>query len=120
MGRSPSGSKAMEGRESQARSAAGEGWRRRRLLCAGAHPLPNPSPIKGEGLKRAPLPLWERSDGQEPKWLEGHGRPREPSAKRGGRGDGAAGACLRRRSPGRGLEANVARVSYLPNETLAR
>ena len=47
---------------------------------AGAHPLPNPSPIKGEGLKRAPLPLWERSDGQEPKWLEGHGRPREPSA----------------------------------------
>jgi len=50
MGRSPSGSKAMDGRESQARSARGEGAAG--ACCAGAHPLPNPSPIEGEGLKR--------------------------------------------------------------------
>jgi len=51
MGRSPSGSKAMDGRESQARSAPGEGWRRSRRLRR-RHPLPNPSPIKGEGLEK--------------------------------------------------------------------
>jgi len=52
MGRSPSGSKAMDGRESQARGGRAEGAAG--ACFAGAHPLPHPSPIKGKGLEATP------------------------------------------------------------------
>ena len=47
--------------ERSTRAARRERGRRRRRLLRRRHPLPNPSPIKGEGLKNTPRAIIDAS-----------------------------------------------------------